>query len=353
MKKKLKYIWYHFVRIYIKIGLFSYYKRINVIGQENIPKKKAVLFVANHQNALIDPLLIATTNKTNTHFLTRAGVFKKKLVIKILDSIQMIPIYRVRDGWDTLSKNEAIFERCYNILGEQKGLLIFPEGSHNVIRKVRPLSKGFTRILFGAYEKYPDLEVHVVPVGLNFISASNYPDSVTIHYGKPINTKQYWNKEDLFESINKVKEVVYEEMSTLTSHISDTDRYDEISAKLDALNVDYLNPTETNKIIKNIDDYTVAEEKPSVRKGKSPLYYLVVLNSLIPWMIWQKAQPKIEDIAFKSTFRFALGITLFPFFYILQSLILYFIFDGKVALIYFTLSLLCGLLLTKTSSLKI
>lgn len=352
MKKKLKNIWYHLARLYIKIGLFFYYKKIKVVGLENIPKKGAVLFVSNHQNALIDPLLIGTTNKTNIHFLTRAGVFKKKLIVKIFDSSRMIPIYRVRDGWDTLSKNEAVFERCFDILGQQKGLLIFPEGSHNIIRKVRPLSKGFTRILFGTYEKYPNLDIHIVPIGINYKSVSNYPDSVSIYYGKPINAKQYWDKENLFESINKVKEVVHAGMEALTTHISDDERYNEISAKLDALNVDYLNPIETNKIIENIDDYAVTEEKPSTKKGKNTLYYLVILNSFIPWKIWQTAKPKIQDIAFKSTFRFALGITLFPIYYLMVSVILFFIFDGKVALIYFVLSLFSGLLLTKTSSLK-
>ena len=37
-------------------------KKIIVNGKENIPKKGAVLFIVNHPNGLIDPLIITTNN---------------------------------------------------------------------------------------------------------------------------------------------------------------------------------------------------------------------------------------------------------------------------------------------------
>ena len=53
-------IWYQFMKHYIKLGFFFYFKKIKHYGKENIPKKGAILFVSNHPNALIDPLLIKT-----------------------------------------------------------------------------------------------------------------------------------------------------------------------------------------------------------------------------------------------------------------------------------------------------
>ena len=49
-----------------------------------MPKNEPILFLGNHQNALLDPLLLAITSGRYTHFLTRAQVFKKTLVSKIL-----------------------------------------------------------------------------------------------------------------------------------------------------------------------------------------------------------------------------------------------------------------------------
>ena len=54
----MKILWYLFVKIYVRTGFAFYFKKINLVGIENIPKKRAILFVSNHQNALIDPLLI-------------------------------------------------------------------------------------------------------------------------------------------------------------------------------------------------------------------------------------------------------------------------------------------------------
>jgi 1-acyl-sn-glycerol-3-phosphate acyltransferase len=75
----------------VKIGLFFTLKKIEVHGTKNIPKKGAVLFVANHQNALLDAILIPTTNSRNIHFLTRASAFKNKLADKVLRSLNMVP----------------------------------------------------------------------------------------------------------------------------------------------------------------------------------------------------------------------------------------------------------------------
>ena len=146
----MKQIWYNIVKIYIRTGLFFFFKKIIVNDEDNIPKKGAVLLVSNHKNALLDPLLIATTTERNIHFLTRASAFKIRLVRWLLSTVNMLPIYRMRDGKETLAKNEEIFNQCYDILNNKKCLLIFPEGTHDIKRWVRPLSKGFIRITFGA-----------------------------------------------------------------------------------------------------------------------------------------------------------------------------------------------------------
>ena len=346
----MKTIWYYLVKFYIRLGLFFYYKKLKIVGQENIPKRGAILFVGNHQNALIDPLIIATTNNRNTHFLTRAGVFKKKLIILFFDSVQMIPIYRVRDGWTTLAKNNAIFEKCIEILNSQKALLIFPEGSHNLVRKVRPLSKGFTRILFGAFEKYPNLDIYIVPVGLNYTRITDFPSSASVYYGKPILVNTYWDKNDVFKSTNSLKKVVHNGMKILTTHIDENgEEYDRTASKLDQLKIDYLNPIATNKIIKEIDHQSITGSQPLSRSHKNIFYYVFLINSFLPWKVWKKLQKGISEPEFISSIRFGLGITLFPIFYILQSLVLKYFFGGKIAIFYFTFSILIALITTKIS----
>lgn len=346
----MKQLWIHLVKSYIRLGLFFYYKKIIVIGKENIPKKGAVLFVSNHQNALIDPLIIGTTNGRNTHFLTRAGVFKKKLIIRFFDSVQMIPIYRVRDGWNTLPKNISIINKCISLLNKENAILIFPEGGHDLARRIRGLSKGFTRIVFGTFEKYPNLDIQIIPVGLNYDSILNHPASCSVYYGKPIDAKKYWQADDVFTSTNKIKEVVRNEMKSLTTHIEDLENYDETLDKLISLEADFLDPIITNKTILNLDERTTFKTVKKEVSKKSIFYYLFILNSIIPWMLWRKIKPKIKELEFTSTFRFAFGITLFPTFYVIQSFLISIIFAPNYAYYYLLVCIILGLVASKSTS---
>ena len=108
-------IWFSLVCGYIKFGLFFYSKNISVKGIKNIPKKGAVVFAVNHPNGLVDPLYVTTTNRRQNHFLVRAASFKKPIIKKILESLYLMPIYRIRDGIQQLANNQEIFEKCLNV----------------------------------------------------------------------------------------------------------------------------------------------------------------------------------------------------------------------------------------------
>ena len=94
----LKKLWYNFFKIYIQTGLFFFTKNIKISGKENIPKKGAILFAVNHPNGLLDPLLVTTNTPRITHYLVRAAIFKKPIVKKFLATLNLMPIYRIRDG---------------------------------------------------------------------------------------------------------------------------------------------------------------------------------------------------------------------------------------------------------------
>ena len=344
----VKRIWYHLFRIYIGTGLFFFFKKIDVYNEENIPQKGAVLLVSNHKNALIDPLLIATTTKRNIHFLTRASAFKLKPVHWFLSTLNMIPIYRMRDGKETLAKNEAIFNKCYAILNKKKCLLIFPEGTHDIKRWVRPLSKGFTRISFGALEQNPDLKLHLVPVGLNYTNATDFAESVSIYYGKPILANDYYNKEELNTSTLNLKNTVQEKLKELTTHI-DIENYNKTIELLG--NVDYLKPTKVNRLIADMPNSSFTKKghpKPSL--FWKTLKVIVAINSFIPLLIFKAFLPKIKEIEFISTTKFSIGITAFPIFYILQSLVINHFFGLKYSIIYLVISILSVLILAKSKS---
>jgi len=344
----LKRIWYQLVKIYISLGLYFFYKKIVVRGVNNIPKKGAVLFVSNHKNALIDPLLIATTSPRDIHFLTRASAFKIGVVKWILSTVNMLPIYRLRDGKESLAKNAVVFNQCFEILNNQKALLIFPEGTHDIRRWVRPLSKGFARIAFGVFEKYPDLQLQIIPVGLNYTRADKFGECVSIYYGKSVLANDFYNKNDFNGSALKLKDTIREKLQELTTHIT-IESYDEIIEKLG--NVDYLQPELINQQISN-NKFQAINAGVKINSEPSFLWKIlksvVGLNSIIPLLIYKAIEPKIQEVEFVSTTKFAVGITAFPLFYLLQSFLIDYFLGPNFAILYLAVSIILILILVKT-----
>ncbi len=332
----------YILKLYLQLGLFFYFKRIVISGIENIPKNTPVLLLSNHQNALLDALLIATRINGFGYYLARAGVFKKARISKLLQSFQLIPVYRIRDGYSNLTNNKEVFEAASNLLNANKIVTIFPEGSHNLERRVRPLSKGFTRIIFNALDENPESDLLLIPIGVNFNKAKSCPDSAAVHFGKPISAKQYL-KESKHEAIINLKKDVHHALTQLTTHISKED-YDETLAKLENLSVDFLDPESVNNCIAN--NFKTCKTKPEPRFNwlRHGLKYLLILNLLLPYAIWKLvAQPKIKEIEFTSTFRFAIAVTLVPIYLLLVAIILASLLSFKVALVYVIGSLVLAL----------
>lgn len=332
----MKLLWYYFIKVVIKTSLFFYSKNIKVFGKENIPKKGAVLFMVNHPNGLIDPLVVATNNSRIQHFLVRAAVFKKPTIKKLLGTLNMMPIYRIRDGVQELSKNQNIFETCFKILKEQKALMIFPEGSHNRMRTIRPLSKGFTRIVFGALEKHPDLQIQIIPVGLTYQNSSVFPTKVALHYGTPILANDYYSKENQNSEIVRLKKDVKQQMEQLSVHIPNDENYNTVLEKLNDANVDFTKVKEVNNMIAT----NQIKERNRSYNFISILKPLLILNTFFPWIIWKQAAKKVDEIEFVDTFRFGLNTVVVFVFYTIQTLVVNFFFGIKIALMYLGISLL-------------
>ena len=114
---------------------------------------------------------------------------------------------------------------------------------------MRPLSKGFTRIVFDTLQKYPNTNLQLVPIGFNFEKAECFPDEVSLYVGEAIDAQSFCESEKS-AAINNLKARVHHDISKLTTHIS-SEEYDSMLHRLEALNVDFLNPMAVNACIAN------------------------------------------------------------------------------------------------------
>lgn len=318
---------YGALQIYVRWGLHYYFKKIVIHGRENIPSGP-VIFAANHQNALLDALMIVCFNPHTTHFLTRADIFKKPFLRWLLSLLNMLPIYRIRDGWQSLGENQKIFDTCSRIFLRNEAVAIFPEGNHGDQRRIRSLSKGFTRLAFEALQKHPDLKINIVPVGLNFSAHQSFRSSVSVYYGTPILANTYFNEPQQSEAL-RLRDEIGERLKKSTTHIEDIDRYDEIIQKLEATTPNYLDPIETNSRIARIEKGEALAASAPLKTNHNwvfkPIYFLSLIINFLPLILWKKIKKGIKDPVFVASVKFGFGVFAFPLYYFVLALLMYWV----------------------------
>jgi len=301
----LQKIVYTILQLSIKVLVYGYYQKVLVKGLGTIPKKVPILFLPNHQNALLDVLLLGVTCGRKPYFLARSDVFSNPLLSKIFRFIKMIPIYRIRDGRDTLKKNEDIFETCAKKLHALESVVLFPEGSHNLKRRVRPLSKGFIRIVSKSLSINPKLDFYIVPVGFNYNCATDFPDQVAIYYGEPLSIKSFVENGKIAKPL-ELKEAVANALKLLTTHIEDEEHYEIRINQLHNKQLNFLNPNEVYTFLKQPCS---TEKIEKIDDSNSIWYYLFSVINFPVILLWRMViKPKIKEIEFLSTFRFATAI---------------------------------------------
>jgi 1-acyl-sn-glycerol-3-phosphate acyltransferase len=363
---------YWLVQQYVNLVYRSYFKKIYVNNLKNLPRNQPVILAPNHQNALIDALAYVYSAKCQPVFLARADVFKGRLLKHFLNFLNIMPIYRMRDGAASLKKNEEIFEKTLSVLKNRYNpLLLFPEGTHGNKRRLRQLKKGIFRIAFMAQEFYKNKQgVKIVPVGIDYSDYQKFRNTLFINYGQPIEVSEYYNlyTKNNVEAINQLKERLARAISDLMIDIQTEEYYDlyqnlrivynsEMRKKLDLAGKSLLdkhtadkkmisvlneykdrNPKEINSLNKKVSEYMGGLKKLNLRDWVLhkdfyplitrcleallllillPFHILGLVNNYIPYKIPAVYVKKIKDPQFHSSFKLVMAMIFFPVYYII------------------------------------
>jgi len=220
---------YALLKVFAFIPFRITHRNYIVNGLEHIPTNQPVIFAPNHQNALLDPLAILFATSIQPVFLARADIFKNKWIAHVLYFLKILPVYRIRDGKDTLTKNEEVFDDAVRILQNKKMLCLFPEASHIGIKSMLPHKKAIPRIVFIAAEKTGyTIDIQIVPVGINYSSYYGFRRKVTVNFGLPLQTKSYYpllKEEGETKASIKLRDDIFEAVRPLVVHVPDKSAY--------------------------------------------------------------------------------------------------------------------------------
>jgi 1-acyl-sn-glycerol-3-phosphate acyltransferase len=167
-----------------------YYPVRIVDGGERIPAGKPLVFVLNHPNGLLDPIVLRVALGRPSRFLAKSTLFGNPLGRLAMNAFGSIPVYRAHEsgarGQDA-SRNDESFARCRAELAAGGVLALFPEGVSHSDPEMRPLKTGAARIALSAEaEADGRLDVMVVPVGLSYEHKTTFRSSVLLVVGEPI-----------------------------------------------------------------------------------------------------------------------------------------------------------------------
>ena len=189
---------------------------------DRIPTDRPVLIASNHPSAFLEACLLATHFPKSLHFLVRGDIFINKFVIWLLAQLHLTPIYRFADGFKNLRANENTFSDCYKRLKDKEIIVVYAEGNTTQEKRLRPIQKGLAKIAFGALDIYPDMDLCIVPLGVNYTHPNDFRSEVFVEVGMPIELESYFQKykTESQKAITELTQEIELKMKPLVIHIN-------------------------------------------------------------------------------------------------------------------------------------
>ncbi len=175
---------YRILKFPAKIALLLYCRKLQVNHRAMLQSNGPLLIAANHPDSFLDAIIIATLFKKPVYSLVRGDVYANGFYTKILNALNMLPVYRISEGAENLDQNYSTFARCREIFKKNGIVLIFSEGRCINEWKLRPLKKGTARLAISSWEEGIDLTV--LPTGINYQSFKSFGKNIILKFGNPI-----------------------------------------------------------------------------------------------------------------------------------------------------------------------
>ncbi|MFN8284045.1 MAG: 1-acyl-sn-glycerol-3-phosphate acyltransferase [Chitinophagales bacterium] len=346
--------------------------KIRLIGRQNIDYSKPTLIVANHTNAVIDPVAIAAFSRRGIYFLARGDAFKNGFFKWLLWQFHIIPIFRKEEAENNLEKNKETFVRMFDMFDQNKSIIIFSEGKCIQEKRVREFKKGTAHIMVDYAVKTGNTSrLQILPVGLNYYKHNQFRSDLLMNFGKPftiddvgvsdLSAKEAINQITQFAHASIIEvavshqheallglEIPIEEMigKSLIKKQKNVGKkramFQMHKEVVDTLNIKYnedrqsvlnfkkdINLLEEKLEQHNIPISALKNQNKVVPFFKSigllltlPFFLLGFILNAIPFFLpMYIVNSKVKNVVFKSTVRVVLGMFLFFIFYLLYFLL--------------------------------
>jgi 1-acyl-sn-glycerol-3-phosphate acyltransferase len=176
------------IRAFVRLLLSLFYRRVDVAGLEHVPARGPLIVAANHQNGLIDPMLLLAALPRPLRPLAKSGLFRHPIIAPFLRLARALPVYRRQDAGSDVRSNALTFGAVSEALAGGEAILIFPEGVSQPEPTLMTLRTGAARLLLQAQAGGAP-PVTLLPVGLVLDAPGRFrAGHALVLIGEPIHT---------------------------------------------------------------------------------------------------------------------------------------------------------------------
>ena len=247
----------------------TFFKRVEVVGQEGIPEEGPVIFAGNHPNAFMDGWLVtATCNRWPLHFMANAKLWKYRAMVPILNAMGAVPVYRHEEHEKPVD-NSSAFEKLYEVLEAGNCMGIFPEGISHAESQLAKLKTGAARVALEVGAR-GNASVRIIACGLNYIHRHRFRSQVYVEYGEPMVIDEEWvdaYRADPEATVRRLTEVLASELGNVTVNAPDwrTLRFIQTARRLYKPKTADLTPRQYVKLSRRfIDSYLKYKDEPDM-----------------------------------------------------------------------------------------
>lgn len=187
-----------------RVCLFLAGTRITVLGEENVPKDEAVLYIGNHRS-YFDILLTYVRVPRPTGYIAKKEMLRYPLLVNWMKNLHCLFLDR-----NDIKQGLQIILTAINKVKSGISICIFPEGTRNKVNDT------FLEFHAGSFKIAEKTGCPIIPISINN-SADIFEDHlprirkthVVLEYGKPIYPNEL-SKEDRKKintyTLNRIKE---------------------------------------------------------------------------------------------------------------------------------------------------
>ncbi|EIN11226.1 acyltransferase [Punctularia strigosozonata HHB-11173 SS5] len=179
-------------------AVVSFFSRVHVIGEENVPKEGPMIVTATHHNMMLDPAVLSSAFPYGRvmNYWSKASLFANPVLKYVLLSTGNIPVERKSKD------RQILFRGTFDALAQGWAVALFPEGTSYTEPKIMQIKDGASWAAL-EYAKWAqenpskvgpvakDKDLVIVPAAIVYTNKPKYRSDVIMEFANPIKVNDF------------------------------------------------------------------------------------------------------------------------------------------------------------------